>query len=61
MKTVNLTPAELEMIQVKRQQEELAAKEKAAQKQLAIENEIKRAQAQVEGYIKKDIQQNLSN
>lgn len=60
MNTVNLTPAELEMIQVKRQQEELAAKEKAAQKQLAIENEIKRAQAQVEGYIKKDIQQNAA-
>lgn len=60
MNTVNLTPAELEMIQVKRQQEELAAKEKAAQKQLAIENEIKRVQVQVEGYIKKDIQQNAA-
>lgn len=60
MNTVNLTPAELEMIQLKRQQEELAAKEAAAKKQLAIENEIKRAQVQVEGYIKKDIQQNAA-
>lgn len=57
MNTVNLTPAELEMIQVKRQQEELAAKEKAAQKQLAIENEIKRAEIQVQGYLKKYIEQ----
>lgn len=60
MNTINLTPAELEMIQVKRQQEELAAKEKAAQKQLAIENEIKRAQVQVEGYVKRDAQQNAA-
>jgi len=57
MNTVNLTPAELEMIQVKRQQEELAAKEKAAQKQLAIENEIKRAEIMVQGYLKKYTEQ----
>ena len=57
MNTVNLTPAELEMIQVKRQQEELAAKKAAAQKQLAIENEIKRAEIQVQGYLKKDTEQ----
>lgn len=57
MKTIELTPAELEMIQVKRQQEELAAKEKAAQKQLAIENEIKRAEIMVQGYLKKYTEQ----
>jgi hypothetical protein len=60
MNTVNLTPAELEMIQVKRQQEELAAKEAAAKKQLAIENEIKRVKAQVEDSVKKDTQQNAA-
>jgi len=60
MNTINLTPAELEMIQAKRQQEELAAKKAAAQKQIAIENEIKRARAQIEGYVKRDAQQNAA-
>ena len=57
MKTINLTPAELELIQVKRQQEELAAKEAEAKNQVAIENEIKRAEIQVQGYLKKDTEQ----
>jgi hypothetical protein len=57
MKTIELTPAELELIQVKRQQEELAAQEAAVQNQLAIEKEIARVKLQVEGYIKKEAQQ----
>ncbi len=57
MKTIELTPAELEMIQVKREQEELAAKEAAAKKQLAIEKEIARATQHVEGYKSKNAQQ----
>lgn len=57
MNTIELTPAELDLIQVKRQQEELAAKEAEAKKQLAIENEIKRAQTQVDGYVKKNAEQ----
>lgn len=57
MKTIELTPAELELIQVKRQQEELAAQEKAAQKQLAIEKEIARVAESVEGYKRKNAQQ----
>ena len=42
---------------MKRQQEELAAQEKAAQKQLAIEKEIARATLQVKGYMDKNAQQ----
>lgn len=57
MKTIELTPAELELIQVKRQQEELAAQEAAVQNQLAIEKEIARVKLQVEGYIKQEAQQ----
>lgn len=57
MKTIQLTPAELELIQVKRQQEELAAQEAAVQNQLAIEKEIARVKLQVEGYIKQEAQQ----
>ena len=57
MNTIKLTPAELELIQVKRQQEELAAKEAEAKNQVAIENEIKRAEIQVQGYLKKDTEQ----
>ena len=57
MNTIKLTPAELELIQVKRQQEELAAKEAEAKNQVAIENEIKRAEIQVQGYLKKNIEQ----
>jgi hypothetical protein len=57
MKTIDLTPAELELIQVKRQQEELAAQEAAVQNQLAIEKEIARVKLQVEGYIKQEAQQ----
>jgi len=57
MKTIELTPAELELIQVKRQQEELAAQEAAVQNQLAIEKEIARVNLQVEGYIKQEAQQ----
>lgn len=57
MKTIELTPAELELIQVKRQQEELAAQEKAAQKQLAIEKEIARTTLYVKGYMDKNAQQ----
>ena len=57
MKTIELTPAELELIQVKRQQEELAAQEAAVQNQLAIEKEIDRVKLQVEGYIKQEAQQ----
>ena len=54
MNTIELTPAELDLIQVKRQQEELAAKEAEAKNRVAIENEIKRAEIQVQGYLKKD-------
>lgn len=57
MKTIELTPAELELIQVKRQQEELATQEKATQKQLAIEKEIARVKLQIDGYIKQNTQQ----
>jgi len=57
MKTIELTPAELELIQVKRQQEELAAQEAAVQNQLAIEKEIARVKLQVDGYVKQNAQQ----
>ena len=57
MKTIELTPAELEMIQLKREQEELAVKEKAAQKQIAIEKEIARTTLCVKGYMDKSAQQ----
>lgn len=57
MKTIQLTPAELELIQVKRQQEELAAQEAAVQNQLAIEKEIARVKLQVDGYVKQNAQQ----
>jgi len=57
MKTIQLTPAELELIQVKRQQEELNAQEAAVQNQLAIEKEIARVKLQVDGYIKQEAQQ----
>ena len=57
MKTIQLTPAELELIQVKRQQEELAAQEATVKNQLAIEQEIARVKLQVDGYIKQEAQQ----
>jgi len=57
MKTIQLTPAELELIQVKRQQEESNAQKAAVQNQLAIEKEIARVKLQVDGYIKQEAQQ----
>ena len=57
MKTIELTTAELEMIQLKREQEERNAKEKAAQKQIAIEKEIATTALCVKGYINKSAQQ----
>ena len=57
MKTIQLTPAELELIQVKRQQEELAAQEATVKNQLAIEQEIARVKLQVDGYVKQNAQQ----
>lgn len=42
MKTIELTPAELELIQSKRQQEELAAQEAAVKRQRQIDQEIAR-------------------
>jgi hypothetical protein len=57
MNTIKLTPAELELIQVKRQQEELAAIEAAANKKIAIEQEVARVKLAVDSYIKRDAQQ----
>jgi hypothetical protein len=57
MKTIELTPAELEMIQLKREQEELAAQEKAALRQIAIEKEIARATLYVKNYMDRSAQQ----
>ena len=57
MKTIQLTPAELELIQVKRQQEELATQEAAVKNQLAIEKETARVKLQVDGYVKQNAQQ----
>ena len=57
MKTIQLTPAELELIQVKRQQEELATQEATVKNQLAIEKETARVKLQVDGYVKENAQQ----
>ena len=57
MKTIELTPAELEMIQVQRDQQDELKRLAAAKKQLTIEKEIARCTQHVEGYKRKNAEQ----
>ena len=55
--TVELTPAELEMIKVKREQEALAKKEAEAKQAIQLEKDIKEREAQIAAIQKKDLEQ----
>ena len=54
MTELQLTPAELEMITIKREQEELAKKEQQLKKQLALQTEIAAAEKDIASLIAED-------
>lgn len=55
--TVELTPAELEMIKVKREQEALAKKEAEAKQAIQLEKDIKEHETRIAATQKKDLEQ----
>ena len=57
MTELQLTPAELEMITIKREQEELAKKEQQLKKQLELQTEIAAAEKAIASLIAEDDKQ----